>query len=142
MSRHDRQIAITQDVLALQALHGTRHQGAPVGRADFALAHRLGPSELAFLADRHGFYVASVGGTGWPIVQRREGSTGSLKVLDNATLGWPDCAGDEHDVTTGDIAGDDWVAFIVRDDAGQRRLKATGARGCRPGTSAISSRRW
>jgi hypothetical protein len=106
-----------------------------------APADRLGPSELAFLADRHGFYVASAGATGWPDAQHRGESPGFLRVLDNATLGWPDCAGDEHDVTTGDIAGDDWVAIVVMDDAGQRRFGATSARGCSPGTSPTRSRR-
>jgi predicted pyridoxine 5'-phosphate oxidase superfamily flavin-nucleotide-binding protein len=126
MSRRYRQIAITQDVLALQALNGTWHHGSPVARADSAPADRLGPSELAFLADRHGFYVASAGATGWPDAQHRGESPGFLRVLD--TLGWPDFAGNEQYVTTGNIAGDDWVALIVMDYAGQRRLKAGGAR--------------
>lgn len=126
MSRHYGQIAFTQDVLALQALHVTWQHGAPVGGTDTTLADRLGPRERAFLADRDGFYVASVGATGWPYVQYRGGSPGFLRVLDDATLGWADFTGNEQYVTTGNIAGDDRVALIVMDYAGQRRLKVYG----------------
>ena len=126
MSRHYGQIAFTQDVLALQMQNGTRQQGSPVGAAGTTVADRLGPPERAFLADRDGFYVASAGATGWPYVQYRGGSPGFLRVLDDATLGWADFAGNEQYVTTGNVAGDDRVALIVMDYAGQRRLKVYG----------------
>ena len=77
------------------------------------------PDVLA-LRSQHGLHVASVGATGWPCVQHRGGSPGSLRVLDDATLGWAGFGGDEPYVTTGGIAGDDRAAIAVVDHAGQR----------------------
>jgi hypothetical protein len=47
-------------------------------------------------------------------------------VLGDATLGWGDVGGNLQYVSTGNMAGDDRVALLVMDYAGQRRLKVYG----------------
>ena len=124
MSRHYGQIAFTEDVLAEQARNGYGQRYVPA--AGEPVADRLGPAERGFLAERDGFYLASVGATGWPYVQYRGGSPGFLQVLDDATLGWEDVDGNLQYISTGNIAGDDRVALFVMDYAEQRRLKVYG----------------
>jgi predicted pyridoxine 5'-phosphate oxidase superfamily flavin-nucleotide-binding protein len=128
VSRHYGQIAFTEDVRAAQERNGSGSHVAPAGGAAAVrpVADRLGPAERAFLAERDGFYLASVGATGWPYVQYRGGSSGVLRVLDDVTLGWADFGGNLQYVSTGNVAGDDRVALIVMDYAGQRRLKVYG----------------
>ena len=128
MSRHYGRIAFTEDVVAEQERNGSGMQYAAAGGAAAAapVSDRLGPAERAFLAERDGFYLASTGATGWPYVQYRGGSPGFLRVLDDATLGWADFGGNLQYVSTGNVAGDDRVALIVMDYAGQRRLKVYG----------------
>ena len=65
-------------------LDGTPDEDGPV-RND-----RLGPAEAAFIAERDGFYLASVSETGWPYVQFRGGPAGFLRVGDEHTLGYAD----------------------------------------------------
>jgi predicted pyridoxine 5'-phosphate oxidase superfamily flavin-nucleotide-binding protein len=55
-------------------------------------------------------------------VQYRGESPGFLRVLDVATLGWGDVGGNLQYVSPGHLVGDDRVALIVMDYAGQRRL--------------------
>jgi predicted pyridoxine 5'-phosphate oxidase superfamily flavin-nucleotide-binding protein len=127
VSRHYGQIAFTEDVLAVQQRESGM-QFAPTGGAapEAPVPDRLGPAEQAFLAERDGFYLASVGATGWPYVQYRGGSPGFLQVLDDATLGWGDVGGNLQYISTGNIDGDDRVALFVMDYAEQRRLKVYG----------------
>ena len=119
------EIAFTSAVRAQQEAHGSRtsyarfEQGAP--RND-----RLGPEETAFLAARDGFYLASVGETGWPYVQFRGGPPGFLRVLDERTIAWADFRGNRQYVSVGNLAADDRVALILVDYAARRRLKILG----------------
>ena len=127
MSRHYGDIAFTEDVIAIQQgnadhdVHGRRAPSAPAAAGD-----RLTRIERSYLAGRDGFYLASIGSTGWPYVQYRGGPAGFLKVLDDVTLAWADFGGNLQYVSTGNIAGDDRVALIVMDYPHQRRLKLYG----------------
>jgi uncharacterized protein len=82
--------------------------------------------ERDFLAERDGFYLATVSETGWPYVQYRGGPPGFLRVIDDHTLGWADFRGNLQYISTGNLAGDDRVAMIVMDYAHRRRLKIFG----------------
>jgi predicted pyridoxine 5'-phosphate oxidase superfamily flavin-nucleotide-binding protein len=87
---------------------------------------RLGPDELSFIAERDGFYLASVSESGWPYVQFRGGPIGFLRVLDDKTLGYADFRGNRQYVTTGNVSGNDRVSLFLMDYAHQRRLKIFG----------------
>jgi predicted pyridoxine 5'-phosphate oxidase superfamily flavin-nucleotide-binding protein len=87
---------------------------------------RLGPAESSFLAERDGFYLASVSETGWPYVQFRGGPPGFLHVLGPTTLGYADYRGNRQYLTMGNTAVDDRVALFVVDHLRRRRLKLLG----------------
>jgi uncharacterized protein len=119
------EIAFTAAVLGQQEAHGSRAsyarslEGAPWN-------DRLTDMEVEFIAARDGFYLASVGETGWPYVQFRGGAPGFLRVVDDRTIAWADFRGNRQYVSVGNVAGDDRVAMILMDYANRRRLKILG----------------
>ena len=52
----------------------------------------LGSREMAFIAERDSFYMATVSETGWPYIQHRGGPAGFVRVLDEKTIGFADFA--------------------------------------------------
>lgn len=117
------QIAFTDDVKAAQEAHGSR---AAMSRLEDAGDEALGPAEREFIAGRDGFYLGTVGSTGWPYIQYRGGPPGFLRVLDDHTLGWADLRGNRQYVSTGNLAGNDRASLFLMDYARQRRLKVYG----------------
>lgn len=128
MSRSYERIAFTEAVAAEQERYGSRrfyarHQTrAEDGDASDALTDEI----RDYLADRDGFYVASVSETGWPYVQYRGGPPGFLRVLGDDSIGWADFRGNFQYISTGNIASDDRIALIVMDYPSRRRLKIFG----------------
>ena len=86
----------------------------------------LGPDEVAFLAERDSFYLASVGEAGWPYVQHRGGPTGFLRVVDPTHLAWAERSGNRQFVTAGNLDHDDRVSLIAVDYPSRQRLKVLG----------------
>lgn len=128
MSKHYGAIAFTDAVVDVQREHGSdgfygrkRVQGKAVPGID-----ALTDDEREYLAERDGFYLASVSETGWPYVQFRGGPPGFLRVVDDHTIGWADFRGNLQYITTGNVGGDNRVALIVLDYAQRRRLKIFG----------------
>jgi len=126
MARAFAEIAFTPAVLAEQV-----HQGSAESYAKFldpaaAPGNRLGPAEAAFVAQRDGFYQATVSETGWPYVQFRGGPRGFLKLLDEGTLAYADFRGNRQYLSVGNLKGDDRVALILVDYPNRRRLKVWG----------------
>lgn len=120
---HD--IAFTPRVLAEQERHGSRaayaKQGARPGGND-----RLRAEERAFIAERDGFYLASVSETGWPYVQFRGGPAGFARTPDEATIAWADFRGNQQFMTAGNVQANDRVSLFFMDYPGRRRLKVYG----------------
>jgi len=119
------EIAFTPAVQAQQTAHGSRDSYLRFSEGE-PWNDRLGPKETEFIAARDGFYLASVGETGWPYVQFRGGPPGFLRVLDERTLGWADFRGNLQYVSVGNLTGDDRVAMFLMDYANRRRLKIFG----------------
>lgn len=86
----------------------------------------LGPREAEFIAERDGFYMASIGEAGWPYVQHRGGPAGFLRVVSPTTLAFADYGGNRQLISTGNLAVDDRVSLFLMDYAHQRRLKILG----------------
>lgn len=86
----------------------------------------LGAREIAFIAARDSFYMATVSDTGWPYVQHRGGPVGFLKVLGPTTLGFADFRGNRQYLSVGNLDHDDRVALILMDYPNRRRLKLLG----------------
>ncbi|WP_439681234.1 pyridoxamine 5'-phosphate oxidase family protein [Embleya sp. MST-111070] len=120
------QVAYTESVRQAQRGHASpvadRH---PTGHPD----HRPDPLtvfEAAFIGESDGFYLGSVGDTGWPYIQYRGGPAGFVHVLDTHTLAYADVRGNRQYITTGNIGADDRVALFFMDYASRARLKLFG----------------
>ena len=119
------ELAFTPDVKAVQERMGSRKAYA---RAENGPIHhdRLGEAEVAFIAARDSFYMASVSETGWPYIQHRGGPAGFVKILDETTLGFADFRGNRQYVSVGNLLGNDRVALFFMDYPHQARLKLLG----------------
>ena len=82
--------------------------------------------ELAHIASRDSFYVATTNSDGWPYVQHRGGPPGFLKVIGPNQLGFADFKGNRQVLSTGNLASDDRVALILMDYVRRERLKMLG----------------
>jgi len=125
MSRRYAQLAFTPLVKQQQEQHGSRPQYERVEQQG-APGDRLGPQEQEFILGRDGFYMATVGETGWPYVQFRGGHAGFLHVVDDHTLGFADLRGNRQYISTGNLGHDARVALFLMDYASQTRLKILG----------------
>ncbi len=125
MSRRFGELAFTPLVKQQQEQHGSRRQYARMQEIGEP-GDRLTDFEREFIAGRDGFYMASVGETGWPYIQYRGGAPGFLHVLDDQTLGFADLRGNKQYVSVGNLAHDDRVALFFMDYAHQLRLKILG----------------
>lgn len=86
----------------------------------------LGATEVAFIAARDSFYMASVSETGWPYVQHRGGPTGFVRVLGERTIGFADFRGNRQYISVSNLERDGRVALIFVDYANRARLKIMG----------------
>ncbi|MFP8903757.1 pyridoxamine 5'-phosphate oxidase family protein [Streptomyces atacamensis] len=119
------QVAFTRNVRRHQEAHSSRRAYARMeqGPAD---ADLLGPDEIAFIAERDSFYLASVGETGWPYVQHRGGPPGFLHALDPGTLAFVDYRGNRQYITVGNLDHDDRISLLFMDYPARARLKVYG----------------
>ena len=85
--------------------------------------NRFTQNEVAFIAARDSFYIATVSEMGWPYVQHRGGPAGFLKVLDDKTLGFADFRGNRQFISLGNIATNNRVALILMDYLNRTRMK-------------------
>lgn len=114
-------IAITPSVRAAQAEMESDHLWQDFrGHRTF---DRFTPNEVAFIAQRDSFYMATVSETGWPYVQHRGGPAGFLKIIDDKTLAFADYRGNRQYISLGNLTADDRAALILVDYAHRARLK-------------------
>lgn len=118
-------LVFTPLVKALQERYGSRQQYARLEKSMSSPA-RLGTDEVAYIADRDTFYMATLGATGWPYVQHRGGPKGFLKVIDESTVAFADFRGNKQYISTGNLMTDNRVALILMDYPRQLRLKILG----------------
>jgi uncharacterized protein len=122
-------ITATPSVRAAQAANGSRDMWERFkGHRTF---DRFTDNEVAFIAERDSFYMATVSESGWPYVQHRGGPPGFLKVLDEKTLGFADFRGNLQYISLGNITADDRVALILVDYPNRARLKILAHMGAR-----------
>jgi len=129
MSRNYHPIAFTDSVVDSQVHYGSR---AAIDRIDRhhreldAAGDPLGNAERQFIAERDGFYLATVSDSGWPYVQFRGGPPGFVTSPDEHTVAWADFRGNRQYISTGNVAHDARVSIIFMDYARQQRLKIFG----------------
>ena len=113
-------VAVTPNVRAAQAEMGADHiwMGGHNRRSD-----HFTENEIAFIASRDSFYMASVSETGWPYVQHRGGAPGFLKVVDATTLAFADYRGNRQYISTGNFVANDRACLFLMDYPHRARLK-------------------
>jgi predicted pyridoxine 5'-phosphate oxidase superfamily flavin-nucleotide-binding protein len=114
-------IAATPSVRAAQAANASPDFFAP-GGPDRAF-DRFTEAEIAFIAARDSFYMASVGETGWPYLQHRGGPPGFLRVLDERTLAFADFRGNRQYISLGNLAVNNRACLFLMDYPRRARLK-------------------
>lgn len=114
-------IATTPSVLATREEMGSARLWAAGGQD--RTFDRLTENEVAFIAARDSFYMASVSEAGWPYVQHRGGPPGFLKVIDDKILAFADFSGNRQYLSLGNLNADDRACLILMDYARKARLK-------------------
>jgi hypothetical protein len=114
-------IAATASVKAAQAANGSaafwdRHKA-------HKKCDRFTAAEVDFISSRDSFDIATVSEDGWPYVQHRGGPPGFLRVIDDATIAFPDFRGNRQYISLGNAAANDRVALVLMDYPNRRRLK-------------------
>ncbi|MFG2222118.1 pyridoxamine 5'-phosphate oxidase family protein [Streptomyces sp. NPDC048644] len=125
MSRYAR-LAFTEGVRHVQEEKGSAPAMQRLLRGDTGEPDPLGPAEAAFIESRDGFYLATVGETGWPYVQFRGGPPGFVHVLNERTLGYAEVRGNRQYITGGNLRTNNRVSMFFMDYASQTRLKVFG----------------
>ena len=86
----------------------------------------LGEDEIAFLAGRDSFYMATVTENGWPYVQHRGGPMGFVRVLSPHQIGFADYGGNRQMISVGSLSKQNRVALFFMDYPQRARLKMLG----------------
>ncbi|WP_306911201.1 pyridoxamine 5'-phosphate oxidase family protein [Rhizobium mesoamericanum] len=120
MAYHFLEVALTPSVRAAQANMGVE----PIWLgADNRPSDTFTEDEIAFIASRDSFYMASVSETGWPYVQHRGGKAGFLKVVDERTMAFADYRGNRQYISAGNFAANDRACLFLMDYVRRARLK-------------------
>jgi predicted pyridoxine 5'-phosphate oxidase superfamily flavin-nucleotide-binding protein len=114
--------AFTPAVKVAQERMGSRAAYARLERGP-RVPDALSDDEIAFLAERDGFYMASIGESGWPYIQHRGGPKGFVRVLDDRTIAFADLRGNRQYISVGNVAGDHRVSLIFVDYPHRARMK-------------------
>lgn len=120
MPYHFLEVAVTPSVRAAQADMGVDQIW--LGENDRP-SDTLTENEIAFIATRDSFYIASVSETGWPYVQHRGGKTGFLKVVGPQTMAFADYRGNRQYISAGNFAANDRACLFLMDYVRRTRLK-------------------
>ena len=118
-------LAFTDDVAAVQREMGSRNANEKLNQRGPA-NDTFSEFEKDFIGRRDGFYISTVGETGWPYIQFRGGPTGFLHVVDDRTLAYADITGNRQYITTGNLRSNDRAALFLMDYPHQGRLKILG----------------
>jgi len=121
MAQRFLEIASTPSVKAAQAANGVAEYWEHL--ASRRARDRFTEAEIAFIAERDSFYIATSSETGWPYIQHRGGPKGFLRVLDDKTLAFADYRGNRQYITTGNLAANDRVCLFLMDYPRRGRLK-------------------
>lgn len=121
MARNFAEIAFTDSVKEQQKKYGSRRSYARMEAQE--RGNEISENEAEFIAARDGFYLATIGESGFPYVQFRGGPKGFLKVLDAKTLAYADFRGNMQYISVGNLTRNDKAALILMDYANRQRLK-------------------
>ena len=126
MARAFAEIAFTPTVQSIQEQQGSAASYAKFLKPEVSGGDKLTAREASFIAERDGFYQATVSETGWPYVQFRGGPRGFLKTISPTQIAYADFRGNRQYVSVGNLTVEDRVSLILMDYPNQRRLKIWG----------------
>jgi uncharacterized protein len=115
-------LLFTDDIKAMQREMGSRSANEKLTEHG-SPNDTFGDFEKDFISRRDGFYISTVGETGWPYIQFRGGPTGFLHVIDDRTLAYADITGNRQYITTGNLRTNHRAALFFMDYPHQARLK-------------------
>lgn len=115
-------LTFTPSVAAVQREMGSRPANEALNQRG-PTNDTFGPNEKSFIAARDGFYLSTVGETGWPYIQFRGGPPSFLHVLDDRTLAYADITGNRQYITAGNLRSTPRAALFLMDYPNQTRLK-------------------
>jgi predicted pyridoxine 5'-phosphate oxidase superfamily flavin-nucleotide-binding protein len=118
-------VGFTPSVKAVQARKGSRHAYERV-EANGGWQTRITPDLAAFVEAQTSMFLGTASRDGQPYIQHRGGPPGFLKVVDDATIGFADFAGNRQYITTGNLAENAKAYLFLIDYAHRRRIKIWG----------------
>lgn len=121
MAKNFAEIAFTESVKEQQKKYGSRRSYAKMEAQE--RGNKISENEAEFIAERDGFYLATVGESGFPYVQFRGGPKGFLKVIEPKKLAYADFRGNMQYISVGNLTRNDKAALILMDYANRQRLK-------------------
>ena len=119
-------VAFTEAVKRVQARLGSRAAFARLEARGGGFRTELTPDLAAFLRDIDTAYLATANRNGQPYAQHRGGPPGFIRVVDEATIGFADFAGNRQYVTVGNLSENDRAFLFLMDYAQARRVKLWG----------------
>ena len=126
MPRAFAEIAFTPTVQAIQERQGSASSYAKFLKPEVGGGDKISDREAEFIAERDGFYQATVSETGWPYAQFRGGPRGFLKTLNEKQIAYADFRGNRQYVSTGNLTNESRVSLILMDYPNRHRLKIWG----------------
>ena len=121
MAKNFPSLAFTAAIKAMQEKLGSRKSYARLEKETYV--DGLTRHEIAFIADRDSFYMATIGENGYPYIQHRGGPKGFVKVLDTKKIGFIDFSGNMQYISVGNIQTNNNVSLIMVDYPSRTRLK-------------------
>jgi len=115
------ELAFTESIKNLQERLGSRLSYARMQNMSYV--DGLTDHETAFIEQMDSFYMASFGENEYPYIQHRGGPKGFIKVIDEATIGIVDFAGNRQYISAGNIAVNPKVSLIMVSYPLRARLK-------------------
>lgn len=116
-------ITFTDGVKKAQERYGSRRRYEKMQDGAVFQNVVLSDSEIDFIENADGFYMATVGEQNHPYIQFRGGQKGFLKILDEKTLGFADFRGNLQYISVGNLQKNKKAALFLMDYVNQRRLK-------------------
>ena len=114
-------IAFSDASKKLQLKAGSRTSYARMEKQD--ITDGLTGNEAEFIAQRDGFYMATIAESGFPYLQYRGGPKGFLKVLDERRIGFIDFRGNMQYISVGNLKTNNNVALFLMNYPNRQRLK-------------------
>ena len=88
------------------------------------LATRITPDPTSFIDAQTSVFLATANAEGQPYIQHRGGPAGFLMVLDEATIGFVDFAGNRQYITAGNLAENPRAQLFLIDYAHRHGLRS------------------